>query len=157
MNHPTADEVRKSSMATLADTHVVYIEAVREIVGHKGLKMIGEANRSHGIKLGMNAIQNGNLRRGDLKSIYDFFKAAHPFFGFELEIDDITDTKLDLKITYCPWLDSFKARGAHSDICKWVTLIDDGIGKAVDPELCLTLTSCMMRGDDYCIYRWSKS
>jgi hypothetical protein len=156
MSKPSADEVRKSSMQTLADTHVVYLEAVRQIYGTEGLKVIGEANRRHGLNLGHSAIDAGNLRRGDLRSIFEFFDAAHPYFGFELEVQDFNDNKLDLKVTYCPWLDSFRARGAGDDICEWITLIDEGIGQAVDPDVTLTIPKCMMRGDDYCIYRWAK-
>jgi hypothetical protein len=107
--------------------------------------------------MGRSAIANGGLRKGDLRSIFEFFIAAYPFFGFELEIENLTESCLDLRVTYCPWLDTFKDRGANSDICKWVTLIDDGIGQAVDSSARLTLPKCMMRGDDYCIYRWTKN
>ena len=143
-------------MQTLADTHVVYVEAVRQILGNEGLKAIGNANRMHGLNLGESAIKGGNLRRGDLHSIFEFFDAAYPYFGFELEVEDCNDNKLDLKVTSCPWLDSFKDRDAGEDICTWVTLIDEGIGQAVDSEVKLTIPKCMMRGDDYCIYRWAK-
>jgi hypothetical protein len=157
MPGPSADNVRKSNMSTLADTHVVYVEAVRRILGEEGLKAIGEANRLHGLTLGRSAIADGGLRKGDLVSIFEFFEAAHPYFGFELEIEDQTESRLDLKVTSCPWLVAFKARGAGMDICRWVTLIDEGIGQAVDPSVKLTLPRCMMRGDDYCIYRWTKN
>jgi len=143
-------------MQTLADTHVVYVEAVREALGPEGLKAIGDANRMHGLNLGESAIKAGSLRRGDLLSIFEFFDAAHPYFGFELEVENINETKLDLKVTSCPWIDSFKARNAGEDICTWVTLIDEGIGQAVDADVKLTIPKCMMRGDDYCIYRWAK-
>jgi hypothetical protein len=154
---PSADEVRKSNMLTLADTHVVYLEAVRRKFGENGLQAVGEANRKHGLSLGKSAISNGGLRTGDLGSIFEFFKTAHPFFGFELEIEKQTEYQLDMRVTYCPWLDSFRARGARKDICKWVTLIDEGIGQAVDSSVRLTLPKCMMRGDDHCIYRFMKS
>jgi hypothetical protein len=143
-------------MQTLADTHVVYVEGIRRILGKEGLKAIGEANRIHGLNLGKSAIQAGNLRKGDLYSIFEFFDAAHPYFGFDLEVEESTEKKLDLKVTSCPWLASFRMRGAGEDICTWVTLIDEGIGQAVDPKIKLTIPKCMMRGDDYCIYRWEK-
>jgi len=156
MARPNADEVRKSCMETLADTHVVYVETIRQILGRKGLKAVGDANRKHGLNLGNSAIKAGKLRRGDLHSIFEFFNAAHPYFGFELEVEDLNENKLDLKVTSCPWLDSFKTRGAGEDICTWVTLIDEGIGQAVDSDVKLTIPKCMMRGDEYCIYRWTK-
>jgi len=143
-------------MQTLADTHVVYVEAVRKILGSKGLNALGEANRVHGLNLGESAIKTGNLRKDDLRSIIEFFDAAHPYFGFELEVEHIDDDTLELKVTSCPWIESFKARGAGEDICTWVTMIDEGIGQAVDAEVKLTIPMCMMRGDDYCIYRWTK-
>ena len=143
-------------MQTLADTHVVYVETVRRSFGTEGLKSIGDANRVHGRNLGESAIKAGNLRRGDLRSIFEFFDAAHPYFGFDLEVEHISDKELNLKVTSCPWIDSFRARGAGEDICTWVTLIDEGIGQAVDAEVKLTIPKCMMRGDDYCIYRWAK-
>ena len=156
MTRPSADEVRKVCMATLADAHAVYVEAIRQTMGRKGLNAIGEANRLHGLTLGESAIQSGGLRKGDLHSIFDFFSAAHPYFGFELEVDSFTDTKLDLKVTSCPWIDAFRARGAGEDICTWVTQIDEGIGQAVDPTVRLTIPKCMMRGDHYCIYSYTK-
>ena len=156
MTRPSADEVRKVCMATLADAHAVYVEATRRNMGRKGLNAIGEANRLHGLTLGKSAIESGGLKKGDLHSIFEFFSAAHPCFGFELEVDSLTDTKLDLKVTSCPWIDAFRARGAGEDICTWVTKIDEGIGQAVDPAFKLTIPKCMMRGDDYCIYRYTK-
>jgi hypothetical protein len=156
MLQPSTEEVRKSCMETLADTHVVYVEAVRQILGTEGLKAISEANRLHGLNLGESALHSGNLRKSDLYSIFEFFEAAHPYFGFQLEVEDFTECKLDLKVTSCPWLDSFKARSAGEDICTWITSIDDGIGQVVDPDVKLTIPKCMMRGDDYCIYRWTK-
>ena len=156
MTKPSADDVRKTCMATLADAHAVYVEATRQTMGIEGLKAIGEANRLHGLTLGKSAIQSGGLKRGDLHSIFDFFRAAHPYFGFELEVIAFTDKKLDLKVRSCPWIDSFRARGAGEDICTWVTKMDEGIGQAVDPDVRLTISKCMMRGDDYCIYRYTK-
>lgn len=156
MTKPSADEVRKSCMATLAHAHAVYVEATRQNMGKEGLRAIGEANRLHGLTLGKSAIQSGGLKKGDLHSIFDFFRAAHPYFGFELEVNALTDKKLDLKVTSCPWIDSFRALGAGKDICTWVTRIDEGIGQAVDPEVNMTIPKCMMRGDDYCIYRYEK-
>ena len=143
-------------MQTLADAHVVYVETIRQTFGTDGLNAIGEANRVHGLNLGESAIKMGNLRKGDLRSIFEFFDAAYPYFGFELEVEHIDDSTLDLKVTSCPWIESFKARGAGEDICTWVTMIDEGIGQAVDSQVKLTIPLCMMRGDDYCIYRWTK-
>lgn len=156
MSNPSADDVRKASMVTLADAHVVYVEAVRKFMGEEGLKAIGDANRQHGLRLGKAGIESGSLRKGDLKSIFEFFDSARPYFGFELSIGEITDKRFDLKVTYCPWIETFKARGAEEDICKWVTLMDEGIGQAVDPDVSMSIPKCMMRGDDYCIYRWEK-
>jgi hypothetical protein len=156
MPGPTADDVRRASMTTLAETHTVYVEIVRSLYGEEGLKKIGEANRLHGLELGKIAVEQGSLRVGDYKSIFEFFDGAHPYFGFQLSIADITDKMLDLKVTYCPWLDGFKGKDASPDICEWVTKIDEGIGQAVDPDFRMTIPMCMMRGDDYCIYRWEK-
>ena len=156
MNKPTADDVRKSSMITLANAHTVYVEAVRKTMGKKGLEVIGEENRVHGLELGKEGIRAGGLREGDLMSLYEFFDAAHPYFGFELEIQRHTDTAFELKVTACPWIDAFRAKGAGEDICEWVCKIDEGIGQAVDPDVHLTIPKCMMRGDDHCIYRWAK-
>jgi hypothetical protein len=156
MTEPTADEVRKTTQSVVASAHTVYVETARECCGEAGLEAIAAANIIHGRELGEDAVKLGGLRRGDLKSIYEFFEAGHPYFGFELEIEEATDTKLDLKVTSCPWIDTFRARGASEDICYWVTKIDEGIGHAVDPELAMTLPMCMMRGDDHCIYRFEK-
>ena len=156
MTKPSADDVRKASMVTLASAHAVYVEAVRKIAGEEGLDKLGEANRVHGLELGEDAIRAGTLRRGDLYSIYEMFDAAYPFFGFELSVLESTEDRLDLKVTYCPWLKTFRAKKAGSDICHWVTKMDEGIGQAVDPSLKMTLPKCMTRGDDYCIYRWEK-
>ena len=156
MTDPSADDVRKASMTTLAETHTIYVETVRSLLGEAGLKGIGEANRIHGLELGNTAIEQDSLRVGDYKSIFEFFDAGRPYFGFDLEIGDLTDKRFDLKVTYCPWLEGFKGKGASSDICEWVTKIDEGIGQAVDSKFRMTIPTCMMRGDDHCIYRWEK-
>jgi predicted hydrocarbon binding protein len=156
MTKPTADEVRGVGMATVAAAHVVYVEAVREAVGEKGLQAIFEANRLHGLELGKTGIREGGLRKGDLKSIHEFFEAAHPYFGFDLELEEVTDRTLILKVKGCPWIDTFRAKSANEDICHWVCAIDEGIGQAVDPELKMTVPKCMMRGDNYCIYKWDR-
>jgi len=143
-------------MATLADAHVVYIEAIRKFWGKDGLERLGEENKVHGLGLGRAALESGDLRKGDLKSIFDFFDSAHPYFGFELSISKLTDKQFDLKVTKCPWVETFKSREAGADICWWVTKMDEGIGQVVDPDVKMTLPMCMMRGDDYCIYRWEK-
>lgn len=156
MSDPSADDVRRVNMNTLADTHAIYVESIRRLMGDEGLKAIGEVNRLHGLKLGKEGIEQGTLRKGDLRSIFEFFDGAHPFFGFELSIGDQTEKRFDLKVTYCPWIESFKAMGAGSDLCEHVTKIDEGIGQAVDPDVSMSIPKCMMRGDDYCIYRWEK-
>ncbi len=154
MSKPTADDVRKANMETLAAAHAVYVEAVRDFAGEEGLERIGEANRLHGLELGKAAIEAGSLREGDLRSIYEFFQAGHPFFGFELELLDVDNASLRLKVHACPWVATFKSKGAKDDICQWVCKMDEGIGQAVDPELEMAIPKCMMRGDDYCIYQW---
>jgi hypothetical protein len=156
MTRPTADDVRRANMATLAGAHVIYVEEIRARYGKEGLEAIGEANRLHGIKLGEDAVKSGALRKGDPRSIYEFFEGGHPFFGFELEIAKVSKNNLDLKVTACPWIDTFKDLNAQSDICEWVCKIDEGIGQAVDPDFRMTLPKCMMKGDEYCIYRWEK-
>jgi hypothetical protein len=156
MSNPSADDVRRANMNTLADTHAIYVEAIRRLMGDEGLKAISEVNRLHGLELGKAGIKQKTLKKGDLRSLFAFFDDAYPFFGFELSISDYTSKKFDLKVTYCPWLESFKARGAALDICEYVTKIDEGIGQAVDPDVKMSIPKCMMRGDDYCIYRWEK-
>ncbi|TFH09344.1 MAG: hypothetical protein E4H14_04635 [Candidatus Thorarchaeota archaeon] len=156
MLKPTAEDVRDTNMATLADAHVVYIEAIRKFLGREGLERMGEENRIYGLGLGRSALESGNLRKGDLKSIFDFFDSAYPYFGFALSIGELTDKRFDLRVTKCPWVETFKSRGAGTDICWWVTKMDEGIGQVVDPDVKLTLLKCMMRGDDHCIYRWEK-
>ncbi|MBS3795819.1 MAG: L-2-amino-thiazoline-4-carboxylic acid hydrolase [Candidatus Thorarchaeota archaeon] len=157
MRKPTADEVRKANMETLAAAHAVYVESMREFGGREGLANLGEANRIHGKELGEGAIEDGALRKGDLRSIYEFFEAAHPFFGFGLELLDVDEHSLRLKVHSCPWIDTFKSKGAQEDICQWVCKMDEGIGQAVNPDLEMTIPKCMMRGDDYCIYHWEES
>jgi len=154
MTNPSADDVRRGNMATLAATHVVYIKAVRRLMGDDGLAAIGEANRFHGIELGKEGIKDGGLREGNLVSIFEFFDGAHPYFGFNIELLEASDRVLEMKVTSCPWIDTFRAKNAGSDICHWVCQIDVGIGQAVDPNAMMTLPKCMMRGDDYCIYRY---
>lgn len=156
MSEPSAEDIRKANMSTLADTHAIYVEAIRKLMGDEGLKAIGEINRLHGLTLGEAGIEQGTLRKGDFRSIFEFFDGAHPYFGFELSIGDLTDKRFDLKVTDCPWIESFKARGAGPDVCEYVTKIDEGIGQAVDPDVTMSLPKCMMRGDDHCIYRWEK-
>jgi hypothetical protein len=156
MKEPSADNVRKTNMETLASAHAVYIEAARANFGEKGLQAMGEANRLHGLNLGEAAIRSGALKRGDPKSIFEFFDSAHPYFGFQLEMEKASNDMLDLKVTSCPWIDTFRALGAGEDICDWVCKMDEGIGQAVNPNFRMTLTKCMMRGDDHCIYRWEK-
>ncbi|MEM4735321.1 MAG: L-2-amino-thiazoline-4-carboxylic acid hydrolase [Candidatus Thorarchaeota archaeon] len=157
MTQPTAEEVRKRNMFTLASAHAVYVECMRENYGEPGLRALGEANRLHGLRLGLEAVEQGALRRGDLRSIFEFFRAAYPFFGFELSLDTVTDDIIEIRVTRCPWIDGFRANRAGADICHWVCMIDHGIGQAVDPTLELSLPVCMMRGDEYCIYRFRKS
>ena len=156
MTNPTADQVRKASMVTVASAHAVYVEAVRRMAGEKGLEQLGEANRLHGLQLGEDAIRAGSLRRGDMMSIFEMFDAAHPYFGFDLSVLESTNNRLDIKVTKCPWIKTFKAKNAGSDICHWVCKMDEGIGQAVDSALTMSLPKCMMRGDEYCIYRWEK-
>jgi hypothetical protein len=156
MDEPSADDVRIVGMSTVAAAHTVYVETVRENFGKKGLEALGEANRLHGLELGEQGVKDGGLRKGDLKSIYEFFVAAHPYFGFELEIAEVSDRLIDLKVTACPWIDTFRAKGANEDICHWVTKIDEGIGQAVDSSLSMSVPKCMMQGDDHCIYRFEK-
>ena len=152
---PTPEEVRDVNMANLAAAHAVYVEAVREVFGSEGLEVIREANRLRGLDIGREAIRNGELREHDLESIFHFFERATPFFGFGLELVSVDDRHLELKVTRCPWLDTFQTM-AQEDICEWVCAMDEGIGQAVDPELRFTLPRCMMRGDPWCIYRWEK-
>ncbi len=154
MDKPSADDVRIVGMSTVAAAHAVYVETVRGKFGKPGLKALGEANRIHGLELGKQGIKDGGLRKGDLKSIHEFFAAAHPYFGFELELIDVTDRLIDIKVTACPWIDTFRSKGAKNDICDWVTKIDEGIAQAVDSQLTMSVPKCMMRGDDHCIYRW---
>ncbi|MHA2396685.1 MAG: L-2-amino-thiazoline-4-carboxylic acid hydrolase [Candidatus Thorarchaeota archaeon] len=156
MEKPSADDVRIVGMSTVAAAHTVYVETVRENFGKKGLEALGEANRLHGLELGEQGVKDGGLRPGDLKSIYEFFAAAHPYFGFELEIAEATDRLIDLKVTACPWIDTFRAKGANEDICHWVTKIDEGISQAVDSSLSMSVPKCMMQGDEHCIYRFEK-
>lgn len=143
-------------MVTVASAHAVYVEAVRRMAGEKGLEQLGEANRLHGLQLGEDAIRAGSLRRGDMMSIFEMFDAAHPYFGFDLSVLESTNSRLDIKVTKCPWIKTFKAKNAGSDICYWVCKMDEGIGQAVDSDLTMSLPKCMMRGDEYCIYRWEK-
>jgi predicted hydrocarbon binding protein len=156
MSNPNADDVRRANMSTLADTHAIYVEAIRTMMGKEGLDAIGEVNRQHGLELGKAAIKQGSLRSGDLHSIFEFFDAAHPYFGFELSIGAESEKCFELRVRSCPWIESFKARGAEPDICEYVTKIDEGIGQAVDSNVTLSIPKCMMRGDDHCIYRWEK-
>ena len=156
MSSPSADDVRKTSMVTVASAHAVYIEAVRKTSGEKGLRAVGEANRLHGLELGKAGVASGGLKKGDLKSIYEFFQAAHPYFGFEIELLKATNRELEMKVTYCPWIETFKSKGAGTDICNWVCRMDEGIGQAVDSKLAMTIPKCMMRGDAHCIYRYQK-
>ena len=156
MPEPSADEVRRTNMSTLADTHAIYVEAIRKLMGKEGLDAISEANRQHGLELGRAAIKQGSLRSGNLHSIFEFFDAAHPYFGFELSIGAESEKCFELRVTSCPWIESFKARGAKPDICEYVTKIDEGIGQAVDSNVTMSIPKCMMRGDDHCIYRWEK-
>jgi predicted hydrocarbon binding protein len=156
MEKPSPEDVRAVGMSTVAAAHAVYVEIVRAKFGEEGLEALGEANRIHGLELGKQGVRDGGLRKGDLKSIHEFFAAAYPFFGFELELVDVSDDKIDVKVTACPWIETFRAKGANKDICHWVTKIDEGIAQAVDPALSMTVPKCMMRGDDYCIYRWAK-
>ena len=156
MDTPSPEEVRTVGMSTVAAAHAVYVETVREKYGQAGLKALAEANRLHGLELGKQGVKDGGLKKGDLKSIHEFFEAAYPFFGFELELVDISDKHIEVKVTACPWIETFRAKGANEDICLWVTKIDEGIAQAVDPELSMTVPKCMMRGDDHCIYHWSK-
>jgi hypothetical protein len=157
MRKPTADEVREANMETLAAAHAVYVESMRGFGGKEGLRQLGEANRIHGKELGESALKDGSLRKGDLESIYEFFDAAHPFFGFELEVLHVDNRSLRLKVHSCPWVATFKSKGAKGDICKWVTKMDEGIGQAVNPDLRMTIPKCMMRGDDHCIYLWEEA
>lgn len=156
MDEPSADDVRGVGMSTVAAAHTVYVETVRENFGKKGLEALGEANRLHGLELGEQGVKDGGLRKGDLKSVYDFFAAAHPYFGFELEIAEVNDRLIDLKVTACPWIDTFRAKGANEDICHWVTKIDEGIAQAVDSSISMSVPKCMMRGDEHCIYRFER-
>ena len=156
MPEPSADDVRRANMNTLADTHAIYVEAIRKLMGKEGLDAISEANRQHGLELGRAAIKQGSLRSGNLHSIFEFFDAAHPYFGFELSIGAESEKCFELRVTSCPWIESFKARGAKPDICEYVTKIDEGIGQTVDSNVTMSIPKCMMRGDDHCIYRWEK-
>jgi hypothetical protein len=156
MLKPSTEDVRNTNMGTLADAHLVYIEAIRKFWGREGLEKVGDENRIHGLGLGLAGLESGDLRKGDFKSIFDFFDSAHPYFGFELSIGELTDKRFDLKVTKCPWIKTFKSRRAGEDICWWITKMDEGIGQAVDPDVKMTLPKCMMRGDDHCIYRWEK-
>lgn len=156
MDEPSADDVRIVGMSTVAAAHTVYVETVREKFGKPGLEALGEANRIHGLELGEQSVKDGGLRKGDLRSIYEFFAGAYPYFGFELELIEVTDQLIDVKVTGCPWIDTFRAKGANEDICHWVTKIDEGIAQAVDSSLSMKVPKCMMQGDDHCIYRWEK-
>lgn len=153
---PTAEDVRKTNMVTLASAHVVYVEAVRKMMGEEGLEILGEENRLHGVDLGESALSRGELRKGDLTSIFEMFRAAYPYFGFEMSLLEQNEDLLDVKVTECPWIKTFRQMSAGEDICHWVTKMDEGIGQAVDKDLRMTLPKCMMKGDDFCIYRWQK-
>ena len=78
-------------MSTVAAAHAVYVKTVGQEFGEEGLEALADANRLHGLELGMQGVKDGGLRKGDLKSIYEFFAAVYPFFGFELELEDISE------------------------------------------------------------------
>ncbi|MGQ4912251.1 MAG: L-2-amino-thiazoline-4-carboxylic acid hydrolase [Candidatus Thorarchaeota archaeon] len=156
MAKPSAESVRKENMITLASAHAVYIETARRLAGQKGLEAVGEANRLHGLELGEEAVRAGYMRKGDLHSLFEMFDGSRPYFGFELSVIKSTDDVLEMKVTYCPWIETFKKKGAGKDICTWLCKMDEGIGQAVDPTVRMTLLKCMMRGDEFCIYRWEK-
>ncbi|MFW9786348.1 MAG: L-2-amino-thiazoline-4-carboxylic acid hydrolase [Candidatus Thorarchaeota archaeon] len=156
MDEPSAKDVRSFGMSSVAAAHTVYVEAVRKKFGKPGLEALAKANRLYGLELGQQGVKDGRLIKGDLKSIYEFFAAARPYSGFELELVDVTDRLIDVKVTGCPWIDTFRSKGANEDICHWVTKIDEGIGQAVDASLSMKIPKCMMQGDDHCIYRWEK-
>ncbi len=141
-------------MFTLASAHAVYVESVRAFGGREGLDALGEANRLHGLELGKAGIEDGGLQKGKLNSIYEFFVSAHPYFGFHIDLITDKAAEIEMKVTHCPWIEGFKAKGAHPDICEWVCKMDEGIGQAVDSNVKMTLPMCMMRGDPYCIYRY---
>jgi len=78
---------------------------------------------------------------------------------FEMKHLKLDDTNFQLKVTRCPVLEIYKAVGvvpSLPNICDIVNNADGGYGKVYDSKLKFSLLKSMARGDDYCIYSWTK-
>jgi hypothetical protein len=78
---------------------------------------------------------------------------------FRLEHARLNDKRFDLKVNFCPYVDTWRKLGILKrvpDLCDLLTEGDNGVSVVFAPNLRMTLTKAMSRGDAYCIYSWKE-
>ena len=78
---------------------------------------------------------------------------------FRLEHARLNDKRFDLKVNFCPYVDTWRKLGILKrvpDLCDLLTEGDNGVSVVFAPTLRMTLTKAMSKGDAYCIYSWKE-
>jgi hypothetical protein len=76
---------------------------------------------------------------------------------FQLEHARLDDNRFDLKVNFCPYVDTWRKLGILDrvpDLCDLLTEGDNGVSVVFAPNLNMKLTKAMSKGDSYCIYSW---
>jgi hypothetical protein len=76
---------------------------------------------------------------------------------YDLEHAKLEDKRFDLKVNFCPYAKTWKDLGIIDrvpDLCDMLTEGDNGVSVVFAPDLRMTLTKCITKGDPYCIYSW---
>lgn len=79
---------------------------------------------------------------------------------FRLEHARLDDKRFDLKVNFCPYVDTWRKLGILKrvpDLCDLLTEGDNGVSVVFAPDLRMTLTKAMSKGDAYCVYSWREA
>lgn len=78
---------------------------------------------------------------------------------FRLEHAKLDKKNFDLKVNFCPYVKTWKELGILKrvpDLCDLLTEGDNGVSMVFAPNMLMTLTKSMSKGDPYCIYSWKE-
>lgn len=138
------------------------VAEVVEKYGDEGRQIVKKASYKVGKWQAEEIAKNTNLTKKGAKALA---KYGYPTEGatvgdiavFRLEHARLDENRFDLKVNFCPYVDTWKKLGILDrvpDLCDLLTEGDNGVSVVFAPKLRMTLTKAMSKGDEYCIYSW---
>ena len=149
MGLATSEEISKNLWQNQAATMGFLVNTIVKKFGDEGRKAIIEAARNAGFFLASTYVKQQKIKE---RGTRDFAQYISSGSDFKLETIELTNKKWFIKVTYCPLLETWKAMGALPEICDLICKADEGMAKAFNPKLSLTLQKTMCKGDPYCLY-----